>query len=280
MVQLVYVLKMNLLAGCGLCAGWMTVAGPAVWKVVEASSALITVFTFKPFQTATEPGLLVALTSHRALPVTPTLLAAPVGIVVPSSLNTFLALGSLRQARTDTAPGVRVTDVAGLRAGRTFLTSSVGDAPVTNQTGVTPGTSHPGLADTLARHVVTVVVFGAHGVTVTLGAAPASLNAPVAVLALVTHPTLHLTPTLTDSGVQVTLLRHGAGGMTAALSTATAGEPVVERLTPIANYPRNPGPTLTLAGVSVTEGSHGANIVTVALSAPGSDGSKAVCWEK
>ena len=117
--------RMNLLAGCGLSAGWMTVAGPAVWKVVEASSALITVFAFKPFKTATQSGLLVTLTSHRALLVTPTLLAASERIVVPGSLNTFLALGSLRQAGTDTAPGVRVTDMAGLRAGRTFLTSSV-----------------------------------------------------------------------------------------------------------------------------------------------------------
>ena len=117
--------KMNLLAGCGLSAGWMTVAGPTVWKVVEASSALITVFTFKPFQTATQSSLLVTLTSHRALLVTPTLLAASVRIVVPGSLNTFLALSSLRQAGTDTAPSVRVTDMAGLRAGRTFLTSSV-----------------------------------------------------------------------------------------------------------------------------------------------------------
>ena len=64
--------------------------------------------------------------------------------------------------------------------------------------------------------------------------------------------------------------------MTAALSTATAGEPVVERQTPVANNARNPGPTLTLARISVTEGPHGANIVTVALSAPGSDGSEAV----
>ena len=96
-------------------------------------------------------------------------------------------------------------------------------------------------------------MFGAHRVTVTLGAALASLYPPVPVLALVTHPTLHLTPTLTNSGAQVTLLRHGAGGMTAALSTATAGEPVVERQTSVANNPRNPGPTLTLARVSVTE---------------------------
>ena len=117
--------RMNLLACGGLSACRMTVAGSAVWKVVEASSALITVFTFKPFQTATQSGLLVALTSYRALPVTPTLLAASVRVVVPGSLNTFLALGSLRQAGTDTAPGVRVTDMAGLRAGRTFLTSSV-----------------------------------------------------------------------------------------------------------------------------------------------------------
>ena len=123
-------------------------------------------------------------------------------------------------------------------------------------------------------------MFGAHRITVTLGAALASLYPPVPVLTLVTHPTLDLTSALTNPGAQVTLLRHRAGRVTAALSTATAGEPVVKRLTPIANYPRNPGPTLTLAGVSVTEGSHGANIVTVALSAPGSDGSKAVCWEK
>ena len=123
-------------------------------------------------------------------------------------------------------------------------------------------------------------MFGAHRVTVTLRAALTSLYPPVAVLTLVTPPTLHLTPTLTNSGAQVTLLRHGAGGMTAALSTATAGEPVVERQTLVANYPRNPGPTLTLARVSVTERPHGANIVTVALSAPGSDGSEAVCRER
>ena len=123
-------------------------------------------------------------------------------------------------------------------------------------------------------------MFGAHRITVTLGTALASLYPPVPVLALVTHPTLHLTPTLTNSGAQVTLLRHGAGGMTAALSTATAGEPIVERQTPVANYPRNPGPTLTLARVSVTERPHGANIVTIALAAPGSDGSEAVCRER
>ena len=117
--------RLNLLAGSGLGAGWMTVAGPAVWEVVEASSALVTVLTFKPFQTPTQSGLLVALPSHRALLVTPALLTASVRIIVPGSLNTFLALGSLRQAGTDTAPGVRVTDMAGLRAGRTFLTSSV-----------------------------------------------------------------------------------------------------------------------------------------------------------
>ena len=166
--------------------------------------------------------------------------------------------------------------MAGLRAGRTFLTSSVGDPPVTNQTGVTPGTSHPWLADTLTRHVITVVMFGAHRVAVTLGAALASLYPPVSILALLTPPSLHLVPALTDPGAQVTLLRHGAGGMTAALSTATAGEPVVERQTPVANNPRNPGPTLTLSRVSITEGPNGANIVTVALSAPGSDGSEAV----
>ena len=117
--------RMNLLACGSLSACWMTVTGPAVWKVVEASSALITVFTFKPFQTATQSGLLVTLTSHRALPVTATLLAASVRIVVPGPLNTFLALSSLRQSGTDTAPGVRVAHMAGLRTGRTFLTSSV-----------------------------------------------------------------------------------------------------------------------------------------------------------
>ena len=119
-------------------------------------------------------------------------------------------------------------------------------------------------------------MFGAHRVTVTLRAALTSLYPPVAVLTLVTPPTLHLTPTLTNSGAEVTLLRHRAGGMAAALSTATAGEPVVERQTPVANNPRNPGPTLTLARVSITEGPNRANIVTVALAAPGSDGSEAV----
>ena len=117
--------RLNLLAGSGLGAGWMTVAGPAVREVVEASSALVTVLTFKPLQTPTQSGLLVALPSHRALLVTPALLTASVRIVVPGPLNTFLALSSLRQSGTDTAPGVRVTHMAGLRAGRTFLTSSV-----------------------------------------------------------------------------------------------------------------------------------------------------------
>ena len=117
--------RLNLLAGSGLGAGWMTVAGPAVWEVVEASSALVTVLSFKPLQTPTQPGLLVTLPSHRALPVTLALLTASVGIVVPGSLHTFLALRSLRQPGTDTAPRVRVTHVAGLRAGGTFLTASV-----------------------------------------------------------------------------------------------------------------------------------------------------------
>ena len=119
-------------------------------------------------------------------------------------------------------------------------------------------------------------MFGAHRITVTLGTALASLYPPVPVLTLVTHPTLNLTTALTNPGAQVTLLRHRAGRVTAALSTATAGEPVVKRETSVANYPRNPGPTLTLARVSVTEGPDGANIVTGALSTPGSDGSESV----
>ena len=119
-------------------------------------------------------------------------------------------------------------------------------------------------------------MLGAHRITVALGAALASLYPPVPVLALVTHPTLDLSATLTNPRAQVTLLRQGTGRVTTALSTATAREPIVKRQTPVAHCPRNPGPTLTLASVSVTEGTHGANLVTVALSAPGSDGSEAI----
>ena len=146
----------------------MTVAGPAVWEVVVAGPTLVTVLPLEPLQTPAQSSLLVTLTPHRPLPVTLTPLAASVRVVVPCSLHTPLALSALSQARTDTAACVRVTDMAWLTAGRTFLTAAVGETPVSHLTGVTPRSSNPRLTDTLAGEIVTVVVLRAHGITVTL----------------------------------------------------------------------------------------------------------------
>ena len=68
----------------------------------------------------------------------------------------------------------------------------VGDAPVAQETGVAPDSAHPRPALALPRHVVTVVVEGAHGVTLTHRAAPTRGDPPVLILTLVTPSALHL----------------------------------------------------------------------------------------
>ena len=85
--------------------------------------------------------------------------------------------------------------MAGLGAGGTLGAAGVGDAIVSHHAGITPGSSHPWLADTLTSHIITVLVLGAHGVTVTLAAALARVDTPVIILALVTLPSLHIRQT-------------------------------------------------------------------------------------
>lgn len=93
------------------CTPFVTRTPMARWVAVVAQSALITLPTSVSFLAATLSRFSVARLSNRADYVTGTVLAALLELIAPGVGNARATLWPVTVGRTDTAPGIGITDI-------------------------------------------------------------------------------------------------------------------------------------------------------------------------